>query len=363
MMLLLLGAGASKSFGIPDTKGFVLELEQRIGSRRIYQMLKNSLPEGFMDMEVLMTVFNDLSKDKEELLEKMAPHTAHFLLMQGEKWKDFIESADVKMDCHDMLRETKKTIRTKCLSQVRDRKADILKDYDLFWNNLNCRTRSCAANDGSEMVYPSFTIFTTNYDTCVETYFNERQLQVARGIVERYGEHVFDVSTLPLVQQNSVVNELIKLHGSIDLFVKDKRIRLLPGAGAMDTSAITFLGAEYGPEFMIYPVESSTSTELVQSPFIEQLYIFRNRLAINRSWIIVGSTFRDLTLASIMNDVLVNKNKGAYPTVLHINPEATKINEYLKKKRYDLLAGIIKPIDGCFIDDKVGNELQKTQLL
>ena len=156
--------------------------------------------------------------------------------------------------------------------------------------------------------------------------------------------------------------ELIKLHGSIDFFIKDRKIRFLPGPGAMDTSAVTFLGEEYGPEFMLYPVESSTSTELVQSPLIELFYVFRTRLEENRTWIIIGSTFRDTTLTSIMNDVIVQRTEDQHPTVIHINPCATQVNEYLSDHGYEALAKATQAIDHPFIDEALVPELEQIKV-
>ena len=350
-MLLFLGAGASKSFGIPDTKGFLSEFEPRIGNSEIYGKLKSSIPAALLDTEVLMTVLHDLSKPKEELLDSIAPHTTRFLLQQGAEMARYIESEDVKVMCHDMLREVKRTIRTRCLAQVRNEKTQIVASYDAFWANLEI-AKGIRAGDKSAVMLPALSLFTTNYDTCVETYFRVRQVTYSRGIVERFGEYVYDVGRFLRQEQRSDI-ELIKLHGSIDFFVKNGQIRFLPGAGAMDTSAITYLGDEYGPEFMVYPVESSTSVDLMKSPLIEQLYVFRERLAQNRTWIVIGSTFRDSSLASIMSDVLMQRAEGDYPTVLHINPEAKRINTYLENKGHALLASLIRPIEYRFVEDSL----------
>ena len=109
---------------------------------------------------------------------------------------------------------------------------------------------------------------------------------------------------------------------------------------------------EFKEEFMIYPVESSSGGEVVQSPIIELLYIFRKRLSQEKSWVIIGSTFRDLTLASIMNDVIMSKNEANYPKVIHINPEAKKINEYIASKGYGHLAKVMVPVEGLFFNEK-----------
>ncbi len=356
-MLLFLGAGSSKVFGIPDTKGFIIEFDTDIGDNEIYKRLRSVIPKELLDMETLMTILDDLSKPEVELLNSIAPHTTRFLLGQTSDIQYLIEDENLKSDCHNLLQKIKKVIRTKCITKVASGKNDILNTYDAFFKALQIG-HGVTAGDNSRMQYPVLRIFTTNYDTCIESYFNSRRVDLSRGIIERYSEYVFDVGTF--ATPKSV--ELVKLHGSIDLFVKDRKIRFLTGAGAIDTTARTYMGDEYGREFMIYPVESSTSTEAFQSPHIEPLYIFRDRLMQSDTWIIIGSTFRDSTLASIMNDVIIHKAEIQHPIVLHINPEATHINEYLSNKGYKALADIIRPIDMGFMDEKVAVALKAINL-
>jgi len=357
-MLLFLGAGSSKAFGIPDTRGFIAEFEAVIGENEIYTKIKKTIPKEFLDMETLMTILDDLSKTEDELLNSIAPHTTRFILANSSDIPYLIKDEDLKSSCRELLLNIKRVIRTKCLNVVSSDRMEVLNQYDAFFGALEIG-KGVSASDTSRMQYPVLKIFTTNYDTCIETYFNSRRVDLSRGAVDRFSEYVFDVDSFSTSNKNV---ELVKLHGSIDLFVQDKKIRFLPGAGAIDTTARTYLGDEYGREFMIYPVESSTSTEMFQSPHIELLHIFRDRLMKSDTWIIIGSTFRDSTLTSIMNDVLIHKAEIQHPVVIHINPEAKHINTYLSNKGYKALSDIIKPIDMGFMDEKVGIALKSIRL-
>ena len=69
-----MGAGASKAFGIPDTKGFMAEFEREIGTNDMYIRLKENIPTEQFDMETLMTVLHDLSMSKKNYLVP-SPHT------------------------------------------------------------------------------------------------------------------------------------------------------------------------------------------------------------------------------------------------------------------------------------------------
>jgi hypothetical protein len=353
-MLLFLGAGASKVFGIPDTKGFMAEFDSDIGKKGIYVRLKENIPTEQFDTETLMTVLHDLSMPKEELLGSIAPHTTQFLLSQASQIEYFTEAEEVKVACREMLGQVKRRIRTKCIAQVNEHKEDIVRTYDNFFTALgHVLSIAFPAGDGSKMAYPRLKIFTTNYDTSIETYFHARQVQFADGTVTRFGEQVLDTDAYA----EGTTCELIKLHGSIHFFSHDRKIRSLHAESQVDPSARTHLGEVYGSEFMVYPVESSASAEMHQSPCIQMLYLFQSRLKRENEWIFVGSKLRDFTLDSIINEVIMHKQRGEYPKALHINPEATAINGYLGQKGYSLLAQVLKPIDRCF-DDEVFKLIQ-----
>ena len=347
-MLLFLGAGASKAFGIPDTKGFMAEFESDIGKNNMYICLKENIPTEQFDTETLMTVLHDLSMSKEELLSSIAPHTTRFLLSQVSQIEYLIEAKEVKVACREMLGQVKKIIRTKCIAEVNEHKEDIVQTYDKFFKALGHQLSNVFyAGDDSEMFYPKLEIFTTNYDTSMETYFHVRQVQFVDGTFTESGEQVFAVD----VYNAGNSCELIKLHGSIHFFSHDRKIRSLHAPSEVDPSGRTHLGEAYGSEFMIYPVESSASAEMHQSPCIDMLYLFRNRLKSENEWIFIGSKFRDFTLNSIINDVIMHKRRGEYPEALHINPEATMVNGYLEQKGYSLLAQVLKPVDKYFDDE------------
>ena len=96
-----------------------------------------------------------------------------------------------------MLGQIKKIIRAKCIAQISEHKEAIVQTYDKFFTALAAHPqklrRALNAGDESKMVYPELRIFTTNYDTSMETYLNARQVPFVDGTVTKYGEQVFDV--------------------------------------------------------------------------------------------------------------------------------------------------------------------------
>jgi len=125
------------------------------------------------------------------------------------------------------------------------------RDSRASGKHLEERKMTSGTNWGStqigrvDEVFPTeLKVFTTNYDTCLEVYFNRREIDYCRGIVNRSGEDVLDVDSYASHQTTNV--KIYKLHGSIDLFQKRGKIRQFkaPGTGK------TFLGDEYGEESM-----------------------------------------------------------------------------------------------------------------
>ena len=234
-MILFLGAGASKIFGIPDTKGFIELFEGEIGKSELFQKVKSAfvdrLADGQFDIEKLLTILNDLSKSRDELMKTMAPHTAAFLLTDIDEAWDLIQEEDIKKEASELLSKTKRMIREKCFTQVNKEKPQILEVYDKFFGSLPVR-KSQTSGSMPQKVYPTIKVFTTNYDTCIEAYFNERQVNYTNGSLVQYGELIFDVN---IFLNNVHPIELVKLHGSIDMFVKDRRIRFLHGMEPVGT--------------------------------------------------------------------------------------------------------------------------------
>ncbi len=66
-MIVLLGAGASRTFEIPTTKEFISLFEKEIGKNELYGDIKSTIDEALFDLERMMTVLDDLTKSEDEL--------------------------------------------------------------------------------------------------------------------------------------------------------------------------------------------------------------------------------------------------------------------------------------------------------
>lgn len=256
-MLLFLGAGASSPFGVPTMSGFLKLFDEEFGDFELYKETKMVFGND-CDLEVLMTVFEDLSKPTQEFFRALSPQTAFFLLHKERKEADRYASEEAnKRDAKELLTKTKNIIRRECM-EAASKDSRITEVYDDFFDFLRLEEGktghalwgSTQLGPSERMTFPSdLRLFTTNYDTCLEVYFNRREIDYSRGIVSKSGEDVLDVDSYESSRTENV--RIYKLHGSIDLFQKRGKIRQFkaPGTGK------TFLGDEYGEESMRWPIE------------------------------------------------------------------------------------------------------------
>jgi NAD-dependent SIR2 family protein deacetylase len=357
LLIVFLGAGASRVFGIPTMMEFIDIFDKVIKENEndLYNEVKNTFSREDFDLEVLMTILDDLSKDQKELRRTMSPQTSDFLLRKShEEALKYISNEKIKTAAKETLSKLKGVIREECFVAVHEKVDMILEVYDRFLSLASKAPTSGKHISGDEKsYYPSdLKIFTTNYDTCMETYLNRRQISFTQGIVHRYGYNVFDVDSFN--DGNTLVG-IFKLHGSVDLFRKNRQIRQL-SAYRYETG-ITHLGEDFGEEVMRYPLEFGGYQHIIESPFLDLFRLFRDRIKNDVMWILVGSSFRDITICSIMNDVLRSKRVSEYPKILFVNPNAQKIIDRLKEWDMLPLAELINKIEAKFNSDRCNTVL------
>lgn len=355
-MIIFLGAGASRPFGIPTMPEFIGIFDKVMGKNRLYNEIKNSFEKESFDLEVLMTILEDLSKDKKELWRAISPQTSEFLFRKAkEKGFHYAETLGKTYTAEKCLSELKEIIRRECFRAVRDNADEILEVYDQLFKFLRAVTGSeivrgriggfLQAGDGKFEYPPNLKIFTTNYDTCVEAFLNRHQVNFTQGIVLRYGDYVLDIDSYD--DKDDKVG-VFKLHGSIDFFRKNGEIRQFPAFPTRD--GLTYLGEEFGEEHIRFPIEFGGYRHVIESPYLDLFRLFRDRIkvAYQTLWLLIGTSFRDIAICSIMNDVLRLKERGRLPIIILVNPSAKAIVNRLKKWGMNTFAELIKPVEEKF---------------
>jgi hypothetical protein len=190
----------------------------------------------------------------------------------------------------------------------------------------------------------------------VEVYFNRKEIDYCRGIVSRYGEDVLDVDSYAAHPTTNV--RIYKLHGSVDLFQKKGRTRQLQAPGAEKT----FLGDEYGEEVMRWPIEFGGYRHVIESPYLDLFRLLRDTAKVDKWWIIIGFSFRDRTICSILNDVLELKAQRDRPNALLIDAQTEPIVKRLEDWGYHALAETLLPVETEFGTEKLSARLQQVLL-
>lgn len=314
-MLIFIGAGVSKLFGIPDMKGFtdIFDKDTDISSDEVYCGIKRSFEgararfeEGF-DLEVLMTVLDDLGRDEDELWRRMSPQTAKFLFRNFSQI-NHLQDMKVRETSRLLLGRIKRIIVSECLKADGEKQQKVTEVYDGLMQALSRHEGNDLSGD-KKINYPSrLKIFTTNYDRCIETYLGIRQIDFTQGLNQRFGYNAFDVSSYEDEGTEHYV-KVFKLHGSVDLFNIDGVVRQRRH------------GETIGEEVVYFPIEFGGYNRVIESPYLELFYLFRKELDDERRWIIAGTSLRDRTICSIMNDVIRLKSEKERPRILFINPD------------------------------------------
>jgi hypothetical protein len=378
-MILLLGAGASKRFEIPPMRG-----EDGL-SRRFEKVVENDLEltgEGkdlystinitlnSNNLEDILTVLNDLEAlkalgtknkfDRERhaienpsmyYIGKLINNCEEEIKRQKEVIKKIprkgpkgrrvipqmrILTLEEKISLLDS--ELSKNLKLKIIKFIKKEcdidekikldeyiKEDIKNKYDRLFKIL-------------ENKFHSFNIFTTNYDSVIETYF--------RGI-DRFNDF-FDGFTCkdpricdwqPEGYNEDYKFKLFKLHGSVDQYYQDDY-------GIIKTPGL-ILKAENA---MIYPMREK---EVYKEPFFELFTRFKNCLVDKKrkTCIVIGYSFRDKHIRNIFFDA-VKRNPEI--RIILIDPTAKKIGDDLEPIKDN-----IDPIEGEFGEEKVFEELKQ----
>lgn len=357
-----MGAGASRAFEVPTMSEFIDIFDKEMRESNLYNEIKNSFDRDSFDLEVLMTILEDFSKDSPELFRTISPQTSTYLLNRlmrdaetnahaSNLRKRLEHLTERQQEASESFRKLKGIIRRECFNAVQKNVNMILKTYDELFSLLRQGeiskdkvARFHRSGDGVLNYPTNLKIFTTNYDTCMETFLNRHQVIFTQGVVPRYGYNVFDIDSF---NDSGGRVGVFKLHGSVDLFRKNGEIRQLPVAYPSE-EGMTYLGEEFGQELMRYPIEFGGYRHVIESPYLDLFRLFRDRIKNDPLWLLIGSSFRDLTICSIMNDVLRTKERGGYPMILLVNPSAEEVVKRLRNWGMTTFARITQKVEEKF---------------
>jgi hypothetical protein len=344
-MMLFLGAGASKRFGITTMDEMSREFENNVDrllndaveeqstEKQLYQEIRNTL--GTNDLEDILTVLNDLS-------EEVRNPSVKFLKSSLIKWmpliplknmqgrviarEKFIPSIFVEVGVAKKLQlKIIQFIKENCvLKEEEEKLRDIIRVYDQLFEILKCNSSSI------------FDIFTTNYDLIIEKYYdlhtqeynlfskkydyveNLRRISYTDGFFsiaftasggsidiadgyyawnpKRYAEIIRYANNkdIPTIK-------LFKLHGSIDQYIEGDKIVKRDILYPIPTAS-----GEERLESMIYPMREK---EVYKDPFFELFTRLKTNLLSEKICIVIGYSFGDEHIRNIFFDAVKRNPK------------------------------------------------------
>ena len=279
---LFLGAGASVIFGKPTTKQFLEVLHKELGPdiTKFHNYLNTSLK--FNDVEDVLQALKDVrlfaTKDIGGLV---------FTLLSPPKEFD---NGDFLQLCEELERRIKSSIKSHYRWNYND--DTILQQvYDHIFSALRSNT-------------DSVDVFTTNYDTAVETYCRDRDCTCIDGFVTNL-DHREWTGNFDAKGADKPVR-LYKLHGSLDW----KRHREYGIIQALE------LGNTINTEedIMIMPTHSPKDEEH-KTPFADILGLMKQEFKKQDACIVIGYSFRDESINKVFRKFVQDKK-----TLIVISP-------------------------------------------
>jgi len=321
-VVFFFGAGVSAPFGIPTMKQFIIDFERFLEEngtekeKEVYTRIKNTLTTQLkrdIDLEDVFTVIDGYINFNYERLGLVSLYTFHEPLSQMAHVPSETYEADVEI--YRTLRDKfQNFIRDRCLIPKKSFSKISIVYHDLF-NRFIVESDSRGGESRTDDYWwrNTWTIFTTNYDTCLEYYWR----QVARAPINT-GFSIDEARRTWVLNPSKFYEaarlRLLKLHGSISWQIE-------PDGTVTEEQMVpsrSLVGREFVGEMMIYPVQEK---ELYLEPYIS-MFVHLNRELKRRSiWVIIGYSFNDPIIREIF---LKNANKGK--KIILVHPDAFEVS-------------------------------------
>jgi hypothetical protein len=296
--MLFLGAGASAAFGVPTLQRLTEEAEvlliEKGLDKALIENIKKALAEFGLtwDFESLLTILEAFARPSDSI--RVAGPFAAYLSHRMSNPLPVIENAE------DYIKFLKRLLVEKCTA------ADIANAtvaYQRLFESLFAAGNVRVVDDlGRQLVLPydngfqdsarrmrTQDIFTLNYDLVIEKVFQDLHLESSlvngfQAVGMNFLWRPKNTYHVPPPPQN--VTNLIKMHGSIDQFVRrdgeiEKR-QAPPDIGYYTSESLE--------EMMIFPVHEKYIT---RSPYFDLYNLLRRRLENDPLCIVIGYSFRD----------------------------------------------------------------------
>jgi len=305
-IVFFFGAGASAPFGIPTMKQFVTDFEESLiengtkGERRTYTDIKKTLEKQLhrqVDLEGVFTVIDGIIDYAPERLGLLS-------LYATAKFKKPFPTKINREICKSLREKFQTFVKEKCV--IPDESySKIAQVYRDFFNRFLLELGGRIGRNGDCVWSRHWTIFTTNYDTCLEYFWRE-----AAGADIDTGFDYNKVRKVDVLSPRKLLSEgigmrLFKLHGSVNWLIEKRSKKVIE----VTERGRSYVGRIYEGEMMIYPIAEK---ELYFDPYISMLLRLNRELERKSVWVVIGYSFND----PIVREIFLRKSNARKHLVL-----------------------------------------------
>ena len=345
--VLFIGAGASKPFGIPTMIDFPDKIQSLLSGEHA-SILKEirETTKGFGLVDDLETIFTAVS---EYDLVSPGSISPGLLYRYSEHFHRILKEAvpeEKKRALVDLRAKIYDIVRGECNPQKGDLSDQIYQVYNPFFETIS---QAYGLSTTGLLTQEIFHVFTTNYDVCVEIYFDKARFENRIEDISLDDGVLADRRHWSPLEYRGGKNRLYKLHGSIDMQVTDRGI--IKYLGDLPTS----LGEEVMEQFLLFPVAGKY---VYGDPFFEMFSQLKKSLIDATRAIVIGFSFRDDPIRTIFIDAVQaraereRRGAGIGLKIHVVDPCATTVCEKLKA-----IESYVYPIDGTFEDEQTLDRL------
>jgi len=348
--MILLGAGASKVFGLKTlqdlTNDLVIQMKDRGHEKTISEIIE-ALKRYHLspDFENIYTTLEALA-NPEEGIKKNGAFTAYIAYKTH---FDTAKDPNMVREYESILSDFRNLIYRECtiFKGILENNGSIFDAMFKLTGEYSEQRylSSIVGTAGYVRVTIGDTIVTTNYDMAVELYHRWKGEAIADGFKSTLNQYTKELDFYEYGRKSSS-HWLIKLHGSIWQFKQDNGIIQT----IADPKSLP-LQISVGEQMMIYPIG--------EKPILQEPYFSFYRIFKEQPWetlVAIGHSFRD---EPINVAILERLNKQPHSTKLIIlNPHAEDVAKNLNLPA-ELDHRIIR-INSSFKDDRI--TLQKINI-
>jgi hypothetical protein len=294
-VVLFLGAGASVPADVPDTKKFVDRFKDHIKSQdekhrtvaKLLEVLEEYVrvnPMRQVDIELLLEALERLENRESDVLPYFTKGGDY--IMEG-----YLDKGPIRDELREFIR-----------SNVMVQKNQI--EYLQYLREL-------VAVYGTPAEGGPLSVFTVNYDNCIEQFCDLFSLNFCDGFQIEWTPKLFESPKYDI--------HLFKLHGSTNWYRTQSGrhiripIRSEKGKVELDTG-------EIAETFIVFPGLKSTYYE----PYLDMLGIMKDRLKRTDIVVVVGYSFRDDDIKKIFWDIAATNRRLK---VVLVSPSASRVYE------------------------------------